>query len=429
MTRLLGAGELHLPALVARFRRAGASLRVRNYRLYFLGQTVSVVGNQMQLVAVAFLVLDLTHSGAALGTAIAARLAPLFVLGPWGGLVADRSNKRKVLYVTQALSSVGALILAVLTHTDRASYPVVLVVLLVMGSLLVLDNPARQGLIGELVERDVLANAVVLNSVSVNVARAVGALLGGALVATLGASTALLVNAATFLVVILSLAMMSGSQIRASTPVAKQRGQLREGWRYTARTPEIALPLLMLAVTGTFAYEYPTTLPLLAVDAFSGDARTYGWMAAAMAVGSVVAGINVAGSDTPPSHRTLPVTCLCWGVASLAAALAPTLLTELALLAVVGYASMSLNATAKSVMQLAARPDMRGRVMSLWAISWTGSAVVGGPLVGAIGEHAGSRWALVAGAIPTLLLGAALSRRLRGAPLHPTYSTGSSRSD
>lgn len=407
-----GQGQGSLPA---RWHRAGASLRVRNYRLYFIGQTVSVVGNQMQVVAVAFLVLDLTHSGAALGTAIAARVAPLFVLGPWGGLVADRRDKRKLLYVTQTCSAVGALALALLTHTDRATYPMVVLVLLAMGALLVLDNPARQSLIGELVERDVLANAVVLNSVSVNVARALGALLGGGLVAVVGPSTALVLNAATFVVVLVSLALMRTSEIRVSTPVARAPGQLRAGLRYTVTTPEIALPLLMLAVTGTFAYEFPTTLPLLAVHAFSGDARTYGWMAAAMAVGAVIAGVVVAGRQTPAGAHTLPLTCVGWGVSMLVAAVAPSLGTELLVLVAVGYASMSLNATSKSVMQLAARADMRGRVMSLWAISWTGSAVIGGPLVGAIGGYAGSRWTLVAGALPTLALGIVLWSRMRRA--------------
>lgn len=401
--------------LSTRYRRAGASLRVPNYRLYFIGQTVSVIGNQMQLIAVAFLVLELTHSGTALGVAIAARLAPLFLLGPWGGLLADRMEKRRVLYVTQSLTAIGALVLAVLTHLEWATYPIVLVVLLVMGCFLVLDNPARQSLIGELVERDVLVNAVVLNSVSVNVARAVGAVLGGALVAAVGAATGFLLNAVTFVFVLVTLALMRSADIRMATPVRRQRGQLREGFRYATSTPDIALPLLMLTVTGIFAYEYPTTLPLLAVDAFSGDARTYGWMAAALAMGSVASGLVVASREASPRYHSLAIICLGWGVSMLAASLAPSLMTVLLALAVVGYASMSLNATSKSVMQLAARPEMRGRVMSLWAIAWTASAVIGGPVVGAIGEHVGSRWALVAGAVPTLVLGIALWPRLRRA--------------
>ncbi len=388
---------------------------MRNYRLYFIGQTVSVVGNQMQLIAVAFLVLELTNSGTALGVVIAARLAPLFVLGPWGGLVADRTDKRRVLYVTQSLSAVGALVLATLAYTDRATYPLVVLVSLVMGSILVLDNPARQSLIGELVNRDVLANAVILNSVSVNVARALGAVIGGGLTATIGPATGLAVNAATFGFVLVTVALMHPAEMRRSVPLPRHRGQLREGWRYVARTPEIGVPLLMLTVTGIFAYEYPTTLPLLAVDAFSGDARTYGWMAAALALGSIAAGLVVASRETPTRYHSLALTCIAWGVSMLAAALAPSLATELLLLVAVGYVSMSFNATSKSAMQLSARPEMRGRVMSFWAIGWTGSAVIGGPLVGAVGEHAGSRWALVAGGIPTLVLGAMALPHMRRA--------------
>jgi MFS family permease len=393
--------------------RAVASLRVPNYRLYFIGQTVSVLGNQMQLVAITFLVLDLTGDGAALGVAIAARLAPLFVLGPWGGLVADRLDKRKVLYVTQSLSAAGALALAGLTHLGLATYPVVIAMSLLLGSFLVLDNPARQSFIGELVERDVLANAVVLNSIAVNLARAVGAVLGGVLVVVLGVSIGFLVNAATFVFVLATLAMMTASSINTTEPVSRARGQLRAGWRYIASTPELAVPLLLLAVTGTLAYEYPTTLPLLAVDAFSGDARTYGWMAAALALGSLASGLVVASRERPAGYQTLTSTCVLWGLSMLAAAAAPDLATVLLALLVVGYASMSLNAIAKSAMQLAARPDMRGRVMSMWAIAWTGSAVVGGPVVGAVGEHVGSRWALVLGGVPTLALGLVLWRRMR----------------
>lgn len=423
---MAGAGEPP-GRLVHWTRRAGASLRVRNYRLYFIGQTVSVMGNQAQLVAMAFLVLDLTHSGTALGVAIAVRLAPLFLLGPWGGLVADRLDKRRVLCVTQSLSAVGALVLAVITYLGWATYPTVLVLLLVLGGFQVLDNPARQSLIGELVERDVLVNAVVLNSISVNVARASGALAGGALVAVVGAGTGFLLNAATFVVVLVTLALMRSADISTAIPVPREPGQLRAGWHYATSTPEIALPLLMLTVTGIFAYEFPTTLPLLAVDAFSGDARTYGWMAAALALGSVAAGIVAAGRKHPPGHHTLAMTCLGWGVSMMAAAAAPNLTSELLALLAVGYASMALNATSKSSMQLAARPDMRGRVMSLWAMAWTGSAVVGGPIVGTIGEHAGSRWALVAGAVPTLLLGAALWPRLRPDPGHEAGGWTSSR--
>lgn len=396
-------------------RRAVASLHVPNYRLYFIGQAVSVLGNQMQLVAIAFLVLDLTGDGTALGVAIAARLAPLFVLGPWGGLVADRLNKRKVLYVTQSLSAAGTFTLGLLSHLDWLTYPVVIAMSLLLGCFLVLDNPARQSFMGELVQRNVLSNAVVLNSISVNLARAVGAVLGGALVALVGASVGFLVNSATFLVVLATLVLMSSSAINTTTPVAREPGQLRAGWRYIASTPQIAVPLLLLGVTGTLAYEYPTTLPLLAVDAFGGDARTYGWMAAALALGSIASGLVVASREVPAGYYTLSTTCMVWGFSMLAAASAPTFTTEILALLVVGYASMSLNAISKSAMQLAARPDMRGRVMSMWAIAWTGSAVVGGPIVGTVAEHLGSRWALVLGGAPTVAIGLVVWPHMRRA--------------
>jgi MFS family permease len=404
-------------AFRARAAVAVSSLRVRNYRLYFVGQSVSVAGTFMQTLAIAFLTLQLTGSGTGLGIVIATRLVPFVLLGPVGGVIADRYDKRRLLFGTQTASAVGSLAFAVLALTGTITYPLVLVLSLVLGCLTVVDNPARQSLISELVDRDELANAVVLNSVSLNVARVLGSVLGGTLVAGIGTPACFFLNALSFLAVIVNLARMRAAEMIPAPRSPRAPGQVREGLRYTLRTPELAVPLLMVTVTGILAYEFPTTLPLLATDAFHGDAATYGAMAAVMAAGAVVGGLVAAGRATRPSPRGLAMVCLGWGTAILLAAVAPTLLTTCIALVFVGYGSISFNSAAKTALQLGARPGMRGRVMALWAIAWGGGSVVGAPLVGWVAEQFGSRWGLVVGGAPTILLGlvmlAVLGRRGR----------------
>lgn len=367
----------------------------------------------MQTLAIAFLTLHLTDSGAALGLATGAKLLPFLLFGPYGGVVADRVDKRRLLFLTQTASGTGSLLFGVLTLAGVMTFPLLLGISLVLGCLTVLDNPARQSMLPELVDRDLLGNAVTLNSISLNAARMVGSVVGGVAVAAVGPAACFLVNAATFGAVILSLALMHTDEIVPAPVAPRARGQVREGFSYVARTPELAVPLVVLTVTGILAYEFPTTLPLLATDAFGGDAGTYGVMAALMAAGSVVGGLWLArrSTRTPDAgdpQRRLAVVCLWWGAAILLAALAPNLVTACLALVVVGYGTISLNSSTKTTLQLTSRPEMRGRVMALWALAWAGSSAVGAPLVGWIAEELGSRAGLVAGGLPTVLLGVLL---------------------
>ncbi|SFE07401.1 Predicted arabinose efflux permease, MFS family [Actinacidiphila alni] len=394
------------------FGRMLASLSVRNYRLYFWGYAVSVAGTWMQSLALAFLVLRLTGSGSDLGLATAARFLPFVVLGPVGGLIADRYDKRRLLYVTQSSSALIAVLFALLTALDVINVGMVIGLSLALGSLTVFDNPARQSLIGELVPREQLANAVTLNSVSVNLARVFGSAAGGALVAAVGLTTCFALNALSFAAVIASLAMMRTSEVDAARRPPRSKGQIREGLRYTRRTPALLLPLLMLTVTGMMAYEFPVTLPLVARGAFHGGAGTYGAMATLMAVGAVVGGL-VSASRGNRRAVSLAWAGIGWGLAILAAAVAPNLGWELVALPFVGYAAITFNSLSKTAMQLAADPSMRGRVMALWAMAWGGTTVIGGPLVGWIAQQFGSRWSLVAGGVPTLALGLLMWPALR----------------
>ncbi len=384
--------------------RVGSSLRYRNYRLYFFGQLVSVMGTWMQTVAQSFLVLDLTHSGTDLGLVTAARFLPILIFGPAGGLFADRRNKRRILYVTQALSGLLAAIFAILTGTHVIQMWLVYALALSLGFVNVFDNPARQSFISEMVPPEELPNAVTLNSVSLNLARVFGGAVGGVLAAVLGLALCFTCNAISFAAVILSLALMNGALLYPARPVKRQPGQIREGLRYVRKTPELLVPLLMIALVGTLAWEFQVTLPLMASNVFGGGAGAYGVMASVMGVGAVGGGL-ISAARARPRARALCIAAIGWGIAITAAAFAPTLPLELAALVFVGYGSITFNSYAKTTLQLAAEPAMRGRVMALWALAWQGSTPLGGPLVGWIAQDLGARWSLVAGGVPTLLCG------------------------
>jgi MFS family permease len=393
--------------------RIAPSLRVRNYRLYFWGQSISIAGTWMQTLALAFLVLHLTGSGTDVGLVTGLRFLPLALLGPFGGLIADRNDKRRLLYLTQSAQAAIAAAFAVLTATNVIGIGGVFALSFALGVLTVFDNPARQTLIAELVPREQLPNAVTLNSVSMNMARVFGSALGGALVAAVGLAFCFAANALSFVAVVVSLALMSSAEMNPAERTPRGKGQIRAGLRYARHTPLLLLPLVMLFVTGTLAWEFPVTLPLVARGAFDGGAATYGAMAAAMGVGGVIGGLIVAARRGAPRADTLAISAIGWGVAILAAAAAPTLGWELAVLPLVGYGAIAFNSQAKTALQLASKPAMRGRVMALWALAWAGTTIVGGPLVGWVAESFGSRWSLVVGGLPTVLIGLAMLPGLR----------------
>jgi MFS family permease len=381
-----------------------SSLRQRNYRLFFFGQLISVAGTWMQTVAQSFVVLDLTHNGTQLGLTTAARFLPMFILGPAGGLFADRMDKQRVLYVTQTLAGLLAAAFAVLLATGSIRLWVVYLLALALGFVNVFDNPARQSFISEMVPAGELPNAVTLNSVAMNMARVFGAALGGVLAAAIGLALCFACNALSFAAVLISLAAMRKSELFPARRVAREKGQIRQGLRYVRSTPELLIPLLMIAVVGTLAWEFQVTLPLMASKIFHGGAEAYGVMASVMGAGAVVGGL-ISAARPRPRGRALCLAAIGWGLAILAAAAAPTMALELAALVFVGYGSITFNSLAKTTLQLAAKPEMRGRVMALWGLAWLGSTPIGGPIVGWVGQSDGARWSLVIGGLPTLICG------------------------
>lgn len=397
-----------------------ASLRTPNYRRYFAGQAVSLVGTWMQTVAQAWLVLELTGSGTALGLVAAAQFLPILLLAPYGGLLADRLDKRAILIATQTALGAMALTLGVLTVTGAVRLWMVVALALALGVATAVDNPARQAFAQEMVGPDGLRNAVSLNSVLVNTARAVGPAVAGVLIATVGTGPCFLINAASYVAVVAALVSMD---VRALIPAPRQDrapGQVRQGLSYVAHTPDLLVPLMMLALVGTLAYEFQVVLPLMARGPLDGGAGTYGLLTSAMGAGAIVGGLVVAGHGRT-GLRPLSAAAAIFGLAILGAAVAPSVVTSLVALAVVGAASVTFLAVGNSTLQLTAEPRFRGRVMALWAVAFLGSTPLGAPVIGAVSEHLSPRGGLVIGGLACLAaagLGAwAIARgRDRGTP-------------
>ena len=381
-----------------------SSLRQRNYRLFFFGQLVSVAGTWMQSIAQSFLVLDLTHSGTQLGLTSAARFLPMFLFGPVGGVIADRMDRKRVLYLTQSLSGLLAAVFAVTVATHSIRLWIVYLLAIALGFVNVFDNPARQSFISEMVTAEDLPNAVTLNSVAMNMARVFGAALGGVIAAAIGLALCFACNALSFAAVLVSLAAMRTSELFPAERVTRQKRQVRQGLRYVRSTPELLIPLVMIAVIGTLAWEFQVSLPLMASKVFHGGAAAYGVMASVMGAGAVVGGL-ISAARSRPRTRALCLAAVGWGIAILAAAVAPSMALELAALVFVGYGSITFNSLAKTTLQLAAKPEMRGRVMALWGLAWLGSTPIGGPIVGWVGQAIGPRWALVIGGVAALACG------------------------
>ncbi|CRK54541.1 Mfs transporter [Rhodococcus sp. RD6.2] len=392
-----------------------ASFSVPNFRRYFAGQAVSMVGTWMQAVAQSWLVLQLTGSATALGSVVALQTLPVLVLGPYGGVVADRLDKRKLMIGLQTMMGLLALVLGLLTVTGAVELWHVYLLAFLLGLNNCFENPARQAFVLEMVGPDVLRNAVSLNSVLVNAARAVGPAIAGIVIAAGGLGVCFLLNAVSFVAVVLSLIRLDVDELRPSPPATRAPGQLREGLRYVAGEPTLLVPLLMMALVGCLAYEFQVVLPVLAQDSFGGDASVYGFMTAAMGVGAVVGGLFVAARG----RTGLPAligTSMVFGVVIAAAALAPTLWLELFALLLVGAGSVAFLSIGNSTLQLEAEPHMRGRVMALWSVAFLGSTPIGGPIAGAVSQHLGARVGLLMGAVTCVvagLLGLLVIRRQR----------------
>jgi MFS family permease len=401
-------------------KRTFKALEVRNYRLYFIGQIISVSGTWMQGVAQSWLVLQLTGSGAALGAVLGVQFLPTLFAGPLGGVIADRFPKRRLLLITNTAAGLLALTLGLLTATGLVQLWMVFVLAFLLGCTNALDNPARQTFVQEMVGPTQLTNAISLNSVVMNSSRMIGPATAGVLIATVGLAACFLINAASYLAVLAAIGMMRTRELHTLPTVARAKGQLREGFRYVWATPALRTPLLMMAAVGTLTYEFAVTLPLLAKFTFGGDAGTYAAMSVTMASGAVVGGLVVASRGTPTSKR-LTGAALVFGLVVLAVSAAPTLPLVFLLLPIVGASSITFIATSNATLQLTAPPEMKGRVMALFAVAFLGTTPIGGPIVGWIAETTDPRIALALGGLVAVVAARVGARSLRSVgPEHAT---------
>jgi MFS family permease len=401
---------------VTRVLRAGrttfAALSVPNYRRFYSGQAISLAGTWMQMTAQSWLVWTLSHSGTVIGVIVALQTLPVLILGPYGGVVADRVDKRKLTIVLQSAMGVQALILGLLTVTGSIRVWEIGLLAALLGVNNAFENPARQSFMMELVGPEHLRNAISLNSVLVNVARSVGPAVGGVLIATVGIGECFLINATSFVAVVYSLVSMDTAALSPTAPARRARGQLREGLRYVRRTPGLCIPLAMMALAGCLTYEFTVSLPVMAERALHAGAEGYGFMTASMGVGAAFGGLFIAARGRT-GLRPLTFAAGVFTVGMTFAALAPSLALELVALALVGVANISFMATGNSTLQLTADPEMRGRVMSLWFVAFQGSTPIGGPIIGVTMGALGARAGLGLGAvtIAVVALGGLLAAR------------------
>jgi MFS family permease len=359
----------------------------------------------MQRLAQEWLVLDLTGSGSWLGIVAALQFLPILAIGPWGGLIADRVDKRRLLLITQAAAGVLAAVLGVVALTGMVQLWMVLVLALALGVVTALDNPTRQAFVVEMVGPDDVANAVTLNSVMINAARAIGPAIAGVLIASTGMAATFMLNAASYVLVVAALLAMDPARLDRGVPAARGPGQVREGFRYVAQTPSLRTPLLLMVVAGTLAYEFSVTLPLMARYAFHGDAQTLGVLNSALGLGAVVGGL-VTASRSAPTDRSAGIAALCFGALLLATAAAPTLWVAAVALTLTGALSITFLASVNTVLQLRSPAPYRGRVMALWSIALLGTTPIGAPIVGWLGQLAGARAGLALGGAATLVAAA-----------------------
>ncbi len=388
----------------AAVRRSFASLEVRNYRLYFGGQVVSLAGNWMQIVAELWLVLLLTGSGFAVGLATALQFSGILLFGAIGGALADRFDKRKLLMISQTGMAVPAAVLFALTALGAVEAWMVFAVIALRGLVLAVDNPARQAFVIEIVGPDRVVNAVSLNSVLVHSARIVGPAVAGVIIALWGVAPCFGLNALSFAAMLVALVKMNPARLQRPHP-DRRRGNVRQALRHIAGRSELRVPLLLMLVLSTIGFNFQVVIPLLADKVFDGQVSAYSLLMVAMGLGSITGALTV-GTRSVVSRELITLAAVGFGVTALLAAAAPTLPLEMLSLALLGVCSVTFAAGINSGLQLAAAPEMRGRVMAVYSIVFLGSTVVGGPITGWLGEAVSPRAPLIAAGLAGLAVAA-----------------------
>lgn len=391
----------------AGMRRTFGSLDSYNYRLFFFGELVSHTGSWMQTMAEAWLVLTLTHNGAAVGATFAFRFLPVLLFGLWGGVIADRYDRRVVLLVTQTLAGMLAIALWLIVLTDVAQVWMVYALAIGLGLVTVVDQPAHHAFVEQMVGRERLPNAVALMSAVGNSARITGPAIAGLLIASLGEAWVFFVNAVSYVAVVVALAAMRRREL---LPVAHQseRPRVREGLRYAWSITEIRATIVLVGVVGTLVYNFPTFLTLLAEDTFHGDAGLAGLLMAVLGAGTVIGALSAAHRSRQ-STRTVVSAAALLGGSLLVCAVLPTEPLVVIALVPVGALAVFFGSTSNAHMQVWSLPQFRGRVMAIYSLLTLGTTVVGGPFVGWVCQHWSPRAGIGLAGLVTLVAAAALT--------------------
>ena len=367
---------------------------------------MSVIGTWVQRVAQDWLVLEITDNGTALGLSVAAQFIPVLILGSYGGLLVDRLDRRRTVMATQALSGLLAVGLAIIAILGVVQLWVVLALGLGLGLVTVLDVPARQAFVASMVEPADYANAQALASTVNNAGRLVGPAVAGLLIAGVGVGFAFVVNAASFVAVLVSLAVLNVRQLKPSPRISREKGQIREGLSYLWGSNQLRTSIILVAVVAVFGQNFRVVLPLVATQLYHGDASTYGWLTSAIGLGALL-GAVVSASIEIPTAWTLLVTTVAFGAANVVGAFSPALAVALVVMVCIGVTNIIFNTVARSVLLLNSEPEMHGRMMAIHGQVFLGSTPIGGPLVGWICQLWGARTGFVI-AGGTALLAAAL---------------------
>ncbi|MER8042050.1 MFS transporter [Streptomyces sp. NPDC094032] len=402
------SAPVHQPTLKTRRRgETFSSLGVRNYRLFFSGAIVSNTGTWMARITQDWLVLSLTGSAAAVGVTTALQFLPMLLFGLYGGVIADRYPKRRLLMISQAALGLCGLALAALTLSGSVQVWHVYLIAFLLGMVTVVDNPARQSFVSEMVGPDRLRNAVSLNSANFQSARLVGPAVAGVLIAGVGSGWAFLINGLSFLAPLVALWLMRPGELHKVERAPRGKGQLREGLRYVAGRPDLIWPIVLVGFIGTFGFNFPIWLTAFSSEVFHVGAGTYGFLNTLMAAGSL-AGALLAARRGSTRLRMLVIAAGVFGALEIAAALSPSFWLFALLLLPIGMIGLTVNITANSAVQMATDPVMRGRVMSLYMMVFAGGTPIGAPLLGWITDTYGARVGFATGGLVSLTAAATI---------------------
>ncbi len=384
------------------------SLQIRNFRLYFFSQAVSLCGNWLQLIALSWLVLQLGDSGVLLGGVIGLQFLPSLLLGPWIGTLIDRVSKRALIYATNLVSCLSSLALGLLVVSGHVQLWQVAVLGLISGVATAIEMPARQTFIADLVNKGRLQNAITLGAMEANLARIIGPALGAACIAFVSIGGCFIINAGTFVCSMVGLFFMHRKHNWDRNRIPKAHGQMMEGLRYIRahKMPRVILGMMILI--GTLVCEFFITLPLLAKLTFGGGADAYAAMTIASGIGALLGGFYIAGNKIPRNLGVLGRRAIMLGVCMLLLAVAPTFIAALFVLVAVGAAQLMLVASANAMLMAHVDVHMRGRMNAWWVVIFTGSTPLGGPLMGWIAQHASPGWAFAIGGFAAIFSGTAV---------------------